>query len=74
MFSFIKTHNCLQRGIERLAISGHRSGTSLRNYIGRSSSERLRACFMRVKSILTTLLFALEIKFVLKIESNTWGI
>ena len=29
---------------------------------------------MRVKSILTTLLFALEIKFVLKIESNAWGI
>ena len=48
--------------------------SSLRNYIGRSSSERLRACFMRVKSILTTLLFALEIKFVLKIESNTRGI
>ena len=27
---------------------------------------------MRVESMLTTLLFALEIKFVLKIEGNAW--
>ena len=32
------------------------------------------ACFLRVWSMLTTLLFALEKTFVLKIESNAWGI
>ena len=32
------------------------------------------ACFMKIQSMLTTLLFALEIKFVLKIERNAWGI
>ena len=34
----------------------------------------IAACFTRVYSMLATLLFALEIKFVLKIESNAWGI
>ena len=32
------------------------------------------ACFLRVWSMLTTLLFALEKTFVLKIESNAWAI
>ena len=32
------------------------------------------ACFMRVKSMLTTLIIALEVKFVLKTESNAWEI
>ena len=29
---------------------------------------------MKVQSMLTTLIIALEVKFVLKIESNAWGI
>ena len=32
------------------------------------------ACFMKVKNMLTTLIIALEVKFVLKTESNAWGI
>ena len=40
------------------------------NHSNRDSDWLIVACFMRVKSMLTTLLFALEIKFVLKIESN----
>ena len=32
------------------------------------------ACFMTARSMLTTLLFALAINFILKIESNVWGI
>ena len=43
------------------------------NHSNRDSDWLIVACFMRVKSMLTTLLFALEIKFVLKIESNSWG-
>ena len=31
-------------------------------------------CFMKVQSMVTTLIIALEVKFVLKIESNAWGI
>ena len=44
------------------------------NHCNRDSNWLIVACFMRVWSMLTTLLFALEIKFVLKIESNSWGI
>ena len=36
----------------------------------RDSDWLFVACFVRAKNMLTTLLFALEIKFVLKIESN----
>ena len=40
------------------------------NHPNRDSDWLIVACFMRAESMLTTLLFALEIKFVLKIESN----
>ena len=43
------------------------------NHSNRDSDWLIVACFMRVQSMLTTLLFALEIKFVLKINSNFWG-
>ena len=42
------------------------------NHSNRDSDSLIVACFMEEKSMLTTLLFALEIKFVLKIESNAW--
>ena len=44
------------------------------NYSNRDSDWLIVACFMRVLSMLTTLLFGLEIKFILKIESNARGI
>ena len=44
------------------------------NHSNRDSDWLIVACFMRVMSMLTTLLFALKIKFVLKIESNAWVI
>ena len=44
------------------------------NHSNRDSDWLIGACFMRVWSTLTTLLLALEIKFVSKIESNSWGI
>ena len=44
------------------------------NHSNRDSDWLIVACSMRVESILTTLLFALEINFVWKIESNAWGI
>ena len=44
------------------------------NHSNRDSDWLIVACFMRVWSMLTTLLFASEIKFVLKIESNSWVI
>ena len=44
------------------------------NYSNRDSDWLIVACFMRVLSMLTTLLFALEIKFILKVESNARGI
>ena len=44
------------------------------NHSNRDYDCLIGACFMRVWSTLTTLLLALEIKFVLKIESNSWGI
>ena len=44
------------------------------DHSNRDSDWLIEACFMRVYSMLTTLLFALQIKFVLKIESNSWGI
>ena len=44
------------------------------NYSNRDSDWLIVACFMREYSMLTTLLFALEINFVLKIESNASGI
>ena len=40
----------------------------------RYSDWLIVACFIRVWSMLTTLLFALEITFVLKVVSNSWGI
>ena len=40
------------------------------NHSNRDSDWLVVACFMRVWSMLSTLLFALEMKFVLKIESN----
>ena len=44
------------------------------NHSKKDSNWLIVACFMRIQSMLTTLLFALEIKFVLKIERNAWGI
>ena len=44
------------------------------NHSNRDSDWLIEACFMRVYSMLTTLLFALQIKFVLKIESSAWVI
>ena len=44
------------------------------NHSNRDSDWLIVACFMIVYSMLTTLLFALEIKFVVKIESNAWVI
>ena len=44
------------------------------NHSNKDSDWLIVACFMRVYSMLTTLLFALEIKFDLKTESNSWGI
>ena len=38
------------------------------NHSNRDSDWLIVACFMRVESMLTTLLFALEIKFVLKLK------
>ena len=42
------------------------------NHSNRDSDWLIVACLMRVESMLTTQLFALEIKFVLKIEGNAW--
>ena len=44
------------------------------NHSNKDSDWLIVACFMRVWSMLTTLLFALEITFVLKVVSNSWGI
>ena len=44
------------------------------NHPNRDSDWLTVACLIGAESMLTTLLFALEIKFVLKIESNAWGI
>ena len=44
------------------------------NHTNKDSDWLLVACFMRVWSMLMTLFFALKIKFVLKIESDAWGI
>ena len=44
------------------------------NHSKKDSDWLIVACFMRIPSMLTTLLFALEIKFALKIERNAWGI
>ena len=44
------------------------------NHANMDSDWLIVACFMRVWSMLMTLLFALKIKFVLKIESDAWGI
>ena len=42
------------------------------NHSNKDPDELIVACLMRVWSMLTTLLFALEIKLVLKIDSNAW--
>ena len=44
------------------------------NHSNRDSDWLVGACFMRVYTMLTTLMSALEIKFVFKIETNAWGI
>ena len=44
------------------------------NHSSRDSDWLIVACFMRVYNMLTTLLFALEIELVLKIERNAWEI
>ena len=44
------------------------------NYCKKDSDKLTIMCLMRVQSMVTTLLFALQIKFVLKVESNAWGI
>ena len=44
------------------------------NHSNRDSDWLIVACFTRVKSMLTTLLFALEIKLVSIIENNAWVI
>ena len=44
------------------------------NHANIDSDWLIVACFMRVWSMLMSLLFALKIKFALKIERNAWGI
>ena len=44
------------------------------NHSDGDSDWLIVASFVKVLSMLTTLQFSLELKFVLKIESNTWGI
>ena len=45
IFSAIwNNHAEVHRGSLIMAISGHHSKASLRNYIGRPSSEKIRAC------------------------------
>ena len=44
------------------------------NHSNKDCNWLVVACFMRVKSKLTTLLFALEINFALKIECDAWGV
>ena len=44
------------------------------NYYNNNYDWPIVACFMRVESMLTTLWFALDLKFILKIESNAQGI
>ena len=44
------------------------------NYYNKHYDWPIVACFMRVESMLTTLWFALDLKFILKIESNAQGI
>ena len=44
------------------------------SHSNRDSDWLIVAFLMRVQSMLTTLLFSLELKFVLKIESNECGI
>ena len=44
------------------------------NYYNKNYDWPIVACFFRVESMLTTLWFALDLKFILKIESNAQGI
>ena len=44
------------------------------DYSNKDSDQLIVTCLMRVQSMVTKLLFALQIKFVLKVESNAWGI
>ena len=44
------------------------------NHSKNDSDWLIVACFMGVESMLTTMLFAFEINFVLKIDCNVWGI
>ena len=46
----------------------------IRTIITGDSDWLIVVCFMTVKSMLTTLFIALEIKFIFKIESNAKGI
>ena len=43
-------------------------------HYNRDSYWLIVACFMKKYCMLTTLLFSLEMKFVLKIEGNAWEI
>ena len=40
------------------------------NYSNKDFDQLIVTCLMRVQSMVTTLSFALQIKFVLKVESN----
>ena len=44
------------------------------DYSNKDSDQLIVTCLMRVQSMVTKLLFALQIKFVLKVESNAWAI
>ena len=44
------------------------------NLSNKDSNWLIVACFMRIESLLTTLLFALEIKYCMENWSNAWGI
>ena len=44
------------------------------DYSKKDSDQLIVTCLMRVQSMVTKLLFALQIKFVLKVESNALGI
>ena len=64
------TQNVNFDGLTFLTASALHSQLDYLNRSNRDSDWLVVACFMRVWSMLSTLLFALEMKFVLKIESN----
>ena len=72
LFKFLNFCKLNFDGLTFLTASVLYSQSDYLNHSNRDSDWLIVACFMRVKSMLTALLFALKIKFVLKIESNAW--